>query len=190
MVIMAEGNVRVKGVYGAISNSPNVNPLTNPDNLGRVHLTIVSGGTAYIDGNILKGDGYLDAGNAPHIEGASTCAILAKDYVTVNTTMFMAAENQGPSWTPVLTNTDLQYIGIPTDAPAYDPIMSFGFDPTKYTINGARSPVFLMMRHASNTDNAPAADRPAMNLEINSALSVGPAPAFPTHRSIDLTVNR
>ncbi len=179
MVIMAEGNVRVKGVYGAISNSPgNVagqNPF-NTDHLGRVHLTIVTGGTAYIDGNILKGDGYMN-GNSPTIEGASSCAILAKDYVTVNTTMFMAAENQGPSWTPVLTNTDLQYIGIPTDAPAYDPIMSFGVDPTTYTTGGAPfSPIFLLMRHASNTDNAGGGST-AINLEINSALSLGLPPA-------------
>lgn len=172
MVIMAEGNVRVKGVYGAISDT------TNPggDHLSRVHLTIVSGGTAYIDGNILKGDGYKD-NTGIHAENASSCAILAKDYVTINTTMFMAAENQGPSWTPVLTNNDLQYIGIPTDAPAYDPIMAFGVDPTTYTIGGGagRSPLFLLMRHASNQDNSGGGSS-AFNLEINAATNVGGFP--------------
>jgi len=176
LVIMAEGNVRVKGVYGAISN-------TGADHLGRVHLTIVSGGTAYIDGNILKGDGYqtvTPAATTNTIEGASTCAILAKDYVTVNTTMFMAAENQGPSWTQALTNNDLQYIGIPTDTPSYDPIMSFGVNPQTYTytVNGNPvpfTPEFLFVRHATNTDNAGGGST-AMNLEINPATNVALLP--------------
>ena len=148
----------------------------NSDHLGRVHLTIVSGGTAYIDGNILKGDGYFN-GTDNVRENASTCAILAKDYITVNTTMFMAAQNQGPSWTPALINSDLQYIGIPTDAPSFDPIMSFGFDPRKYQHNGGayNFPIFMMVRHASNQDNAGGGST-AINLEINGAENLGGLP--------------
>jgi hypothetical protein len=77
----------------------------------------------------------------------------------------------------VLTNNDLQYIRIPTDAQSYDPIMSFGKDPTQYTIGNVigSCPIFLMMRHASDTDNAGGGSS-AMNLEINPVLSGGAAP--------------
>ena len=94
LVLMAEGNIRVKGVYGAVTD----NTAPGGDHMSRVHITLVTGGTAYIEGNLLRGDGYFDGTNVhmdPVADGAraSTCAILAKDYVCVNTTMFMAPQN-------------------------------------------------------------------------------------------------
>lgn len=164
LVIMSEGNVRVKGMYGVVTDA------TNPsgDHLSRVHLTIVSGGTAYIEGNILKGDGYFD-GTQINYEKASTCSILAKDYVTVNTTMFMAANNQGPNWTSVI-GTDLHYIDLPANAATYDPTVAFGVNPASYTTGGgaAQSQLYLFVRHASMTDNAGGGST-AFNFAVNPA---------------------
>jgi hypothetical protein len=66
-VIYAEGNVRVKGRIPS----------------GR-QIIIVTNGTAYIEGNIVKGD------------ARSTLAILAKDYVCVNTTQFLQRTFDSP----------------------------------------------------------------------------------------------
>jgi len=63
-LIYAEGNVRVHGIV-------------SPDGKPR-HITIVTNGTAYIDGSVLKG--------TPD----SSITILAHDYVCVNTTQFLA----------------------------------------------------------------------------------------------------
>lgn len=96
VVIYAEGNVRVHGVVSAASTDSNGNDQTdfarnyavagtradggqplNDDQVPR-HVTIVTNGTAYIDGSILKGN------------PESTITILAHDYVCVNTTQFLA----------------------------------------------------------------------------------------------------
>lgn len=77
IVIYAEGNVRVRGIL-----SP-----TEPTGSGSAtqvvprHITIVTGGTAYIEGNLLKGD------------PDSSISVLAHDYVCVNTTQFLAGSN-------------------------------------------------------------------------------------------------
>ncbi len=72
VLVYAEGNVRVHGVV-----SPNENPTGTATTTPR-HITIVTNGTAYIDGSILKGD------------PDSSVTILAHDYVCVNTTQFLA----------------------------------------------------------------------------------------------------
>lgn len=167
LVIMAEGNVRVKGVYGVITDSRS----SAGDHLSRVHLTIVSGGTAYIDGNIVKGDGYIDNAGNVHPERASTCAILAKDYVCVNTTMFMASANQALSWGSPNFNPPPYFTDIPNQTPFYDPTMSFGVDPATYG-----TPLYLFTRHASNVEGSSAST--AMNLQINPAFDAGNGNSF------------
>ncbi len=72
IVIYAEGNVRVRGIL-----SPNEGASLTPPVASR-HITIVTGGTAYIEGNLLKG--------TPD----SSISVLAHDYVCVNTTQFLA----------------------------------------------------------------------------------------------------
>ncbi|BDI32968.1 hypothetical protein CCAX7_50190 [Capsulimonas corticalis] len=76
IVIVAEGNVRVHGIISADPNDSPV-PTDNDDPLAR-HITIVTNATAYVEGNLLKGN--------PN----SSIAVLARDYVCVNTTQFTA----------------------------------------------------------------------------------------------------
>jgi len=77
IVIYAEGNVRVHGI---LSPNEGTDSTTNAKFIPR-HITIVTNGTAYIEGNLLKG--------TPD----SSISVLAHDYVCVNTTQFLA----GPS---------------------------------------------------------------------------------------------
>lgn len=76
VLIHAEGNVRLDGAASADPASKDTT-LTASDKYPR-HITIVTNGTAYIDGSLLKGN------------PDSTITILAHDYVCVNTTQFLA----------------------------------------------------------------------------------------------------
>ncbi len=82
IVIYAEGNVRVRGIL-----SPDESASPIQFGAGRKtktvprHITIVTGGTAYIEGNLLKGD------------PDSSISVLAHDYVCINTTQFLAGAN-------------------------------------------------------------------------------------------------
>lgn len=69
-VIYFEGDVRVRGVI--------------PTNQ---QVTVVSMGTIYIDGSITKGT-VLESGAVLNTPSKSFCALLARDYVAVNTTQF------------------------------------------------------------------------------------------------------
>ncbi len=160
VVVMAEGNLRVKGNYGGVTNPTD---LTVP-HLGRVHITLVSGGTTYIEGNLLKADGYV-TGGVPTLERGSTCSILAKDYVCVNTTMFMTPENQTQVW-----NSDPAVDGVfDTNLGPGQPFdlgFRWGVDPISYKVGNNASPIFLMTRQRG-------LDGPtAMNLLINPVLNV------------------
>ncbi|MBC8103350.1 MAG: hypothetical protein H7Z41_12295 [Cytophagales bacterium] len=86
-VIYAEGNVRIRGVAGGLD------PETAQYFLR--HLTIVSGGTIYVDGNLLRDNipaGATDA-TAQLVRGQSSIALLARDYVAVNTSQFLAPQS-------------------------------------------------------------------------------------------------
>ena len=74
VLIYLEGNVRLLGIVSALTT-----PATGgaEDKFPR-HVTIVTNGTAYIDGNLLKGN------------SDSSITVLARDYVCVNTTQFLA----------------------------------------------------------------------------------------------------
>jgi len=90
-VIFAEGNVRISG------RLPRRN--VNPNNPRQYHLTIVSGGTIYIDGQILSPqdqytrdvDGDQQAGaTSPVTDEYNTyVALLARDCVVVNPTLLV-----------------------------------------------------------------------------------------------------
>ncbi len=82
IIIYAEGNVRVRGMASPDEGTP-ADKLATPRKVTTIprHITIVTGGTAYIEGNLLKGD------------PDSSISVLAHDYVCVNTTQFLAGPN-------------------------------------------------------------------------------------------------
>lgn len=82
-VVFAEGNIRIKGTLPAAP--------TESDEYSN-KLTVVSGGTIYIEGNILKND--KNGQGMPTDEKDSAIALLAKDYVCVNTTQFFAPTSE------------------------------------------------------------------------------------------------
>jgi len=86
VLLYAEGNVRV---HGPASADPADTDASVADKYPR-HITIVTNGTAYIDGSLLKGN------------PDSTITVLAHDYVCVNTTQFLAGpqSDDNPLGTP------------------------------------------------------------------------------------------
>lgn len=80
VIIYAEGNVRVHGTVSADPGEPNgaATDAGDQDDKYPRHVTIVTAGTAYIDGSLLRGN------------PESTITVLAHDYVCVNTTQFLA----------------------------------------------------------------------------------------------------
>ncbi|MGQ9696881.1 MAG: type II secretion system protein [Armatimonadota bacterium] len=89
-VIYAEGNIRIRGKLPR-------DQLINGRPVGQ-SLTIVSGGTIYIEGCVLKGD---RAG--PNVPRASGIALLARDYVCVNASGFFVSplETYTADWNKV-----------------------------------------------------------------------------------------
>ncbi|MDQ2798318.1 MAG: hypothetical protein M3Y13_01595, partial [Armatimonadota bacterium] len=77
VVIYAEGNIRVHHGIVSADAADTDTTLTPADKYPR-HVTIVTDGTAYIEGSLLKGN------------PDSSITILAHDYVCVNTTQFLA----------------------------------------------------------------------------------------------------
>jgi len=146
LVIVAEGNVRVRGSYGVVTN-PTTSTTASPA-LSRVHLTIVSAGTAYIEGNIVKGDGYINTSGVQVLEHASTCAILAKDYVCVNTTAFTAPLNSTFTFDPLTNATE-----IGTTRPNFDLAFSFGVNPVFSYLDSSGNQIlpYLLLRHSAST---------------------------------------
>jgi hypothetical protein len=153
VVLYAEGNIRVKGVYGAVTDpqynfsqdGQTVNDVT-VHKLGRVHITLVTAGTAYIEGNLVKGDGYISNGTAI-MERGSSCSILAENYVCVNSTMFMQPQSQTNVWSRL--NPDLNAFNseLGQSQQRFDASFSWGVNPTSYTTGGVASPVWLFLRH-------------------------------------------
>ncbi len=177
IVLFAEGNIRVKGVYGTITDTTKTPPVTPSPGvtgfLGRVHLTLITGGTAYIEGNVVKGDGTIaGAGSDPILQRNSTCQILAKDYVCVNTSMFMQPQNQTNVWNRVTPDVDAFATEIGLPRTNYDTSFSNGVPPDTYTTpanNANPTPrQLLFLRHT-----AVAPGPTAINMLINPAQDNG-----------------
>ncbi|MDO8588160.1 MAG: hypothetical protein Q7T82_14125 [Armatimonadota bacterium] len=144
-VIFAEGNIRIKGML-----PPEKHAYPPHDNRHDAQLTIVSGATIYIEGNILK---YRDPRRSRDVRlnPDPTCAIslLAEDYVCINTTQFVS----------LLTETGPTSIGsdpqtgeppfhlIVTPEPSSNFRCAFSFGPADYLLGTSFSP-FLCVRHA------------------------------------------
>ena len=95
IVIYARGNIRVRGVIsdpGTISSGSFTTSGSTTDH----HVTLVTDQIAYIEGSILKGGPGYQVATASSIAGTqsylsySSAAILARRYVCVNTTQFLA----------------------------------------------------------------------------------------------------
>jgi len=118
-VIFAEGNIRIKG--------------TLPPG---VQLTVVSGATIYIEGNVLK---Y--PGGQPGEVKDSAVALLATDYVCVNTTQFFGPVKEVPFPGPGSSFFDIS----PTSSFWFG--FSFGADPSQAYPQAM--PVALYVRHTA-----------------------------------------
>jgi hypothetical protein len=149
-VIYAEGNVRVRGIIPS----------------GR-QLTIVTNGTAYIEGNLVKGD------------ARSALAIIAKDYVCVNTTQFLRRTWQSPSVAhgdPTNTEAPFYFEVLPNRPMQLQ--FSFGTNPQDYRPPGF--PVKLYLRHATRGPGS------FVNLLVNPSFNRNPLyyfnlPGFPEY---------
>lgn len=168
VVLYAEGNVRSKGPFGAITNTNEISESATVSKLGRVHLTIVSGGTAYIEGNLVKGDGSINNGILTQERG-STCAVMARDYICVNTTAFMSPANQSQAWNTLTVGTNFFRTEVGTTALSADMTSSFGIDPANYD-----TPTYLFLRHTAGDILNPS----LMNLLINPAFAQNPEAPF------------
>lgn len=159
-VVYAEGNIRIRGVVGG------VDPETQAAFLR--HMTVVSGGTIYIDGNLLR-DNITPAmaSSSPAlaaIRGKSSIALLAKDYVTVNTTQFMnlqltGNEDVSPSGSEITLNAGEELnLGLtlgPVDQNNTPPTVAGGYADASVESDPAASPkmfVFLRQRAATGTN--------------------------------------
>ena len=167
LTVMAEGNVRVKGFYGGVTDpSVSAESVANPSKpvlkLGRVHLNIVSGGTAYIDGNIVKTDGYVQNGKTM-LERGSSCMIMAKDYVCVNTTQFISPQNGIGVQIPEGNDPSFPSSEV-ASGQTFDLGMSFGIPVAAYMQGANPAPLHLMVRHG-----AAAIGAAPINLFINPA---------------------
>lgn len=155
-VIFCEGNVRVRGVVGG------VDPET-----GRVfkrNITVVSNGTVYVDGNLLRDNITPNLSQFANFKGTSSIALLARDYVCVNTTQFL---------NPVETPTDSEEGGGTPRARRLEPSQFFSFayaaGPESLVNNGYNSNAYpaylqgggsdfpspvLLVRHSSDYSDA------------------------------------
>ena len=131
-VIYAEGNVRIKGMLPP-----------------GVQLTVVSGGTIYIEGNILK---YRNHGD---IDPDPRCAIalLAEDYICVNTTQFVSflAETSPMSMGSDSQNREPPYHFIISPEPESNFRSVFSFGPAQYLKNFQP---FVCVRHSGQYGSA------------------------------------
>lgn len=138
VLIYAEGNIRVHGVGSldpADTDAYPTNPDDDPTDKYPRHITIVTNGTAYIDGSLLKGN------------PDTTITVLAHDYVCVNTTQFLAGPQQeeNPDGTPAPSNggdKDYHAVTLASDGTTLIQELNFGL-PNGGTPGAYNSPLGL-----------------------------------------------
>lgn len=169
-VIFAEGNVRIKGTLAPGQN-----------------LTVVSGGTIYVEGNLLKSPFYFDktdpgdpwkryetvdpaTNEYKDVWKNSSVSLLARDYVCVNTTQFF-----GPEREVLMAGSGGYYFEV-TPEQAYLMGFSFGVDPAVYTPVGAASqtPIELYACHTSARDTGASYINMTVNYPEMTALETDP----------------
>ena len=189
VVIYLEGNARIHGVL-----SPNEGSASSPQFVPR-HFTIVSNGTAYIEGNVLKGS------------ADSSISILAHDYICVNTSQFLAGPSipdpangfQTAKSSGLLDYPGQSFLDL-TDGLTLLQEFNFGL-PDKNTANGSYngSPLALYLSGAAGTSGSGGALANIDILDANGQSVLSTAPPFPaapplpvpfgslTHTTIDLS---
>ncbi len=147
-VIFAEGNIRIRGTVGG-SDPSRPQPYIR-------HLTVVSNGTIYIDGSLLRDN--LQQGQQGR--GLSSIALLARDYVAVNTTQFLnppdtSFETVGNDLVRKLDATQQQF--------------EFYLTPTPVLPNNVLSTAtpLLFLRHTAAFDPTSQAGGAFINLFVN-----------------------
>jgi len=138
-VIFAEGNIRIKG-------------MLPPD----VQLTVVSGATIYVEGNILK---YRTGSPGVEPSPRSAIALLAADNICVNTTQFF-----GPVrgvFVPGSEGSEAAHFEV---GPGSEGIFWFDFAFGDYLAKYGETPISMYVRHASDRDVAGDA---YMNMLVN-----------------------
>lgn len=178
VTVYLEGNVRLRGVVSvdptvaALNGYPQTEAGADDDALPR-HITIVTNGTAYIDGSLMRGN------------PESTITVMAHDYVCVNTTQFLAGTIADQN--PLGTTAPGAFVGDPTlralDFTASDEVLlqefRFGL-PQGRTLagSGAASPPFYgntpLALYVSGGPSAPggtSADFDILNLQTGLTIN-------------------
>lgn len=170
-VIFAEGNVSISGLVGG--KDENGNRYVR-------HLTVVSNGTIYIDGNLLR-DNIASGDSDQSGRGESSIALLARDYVVVNTTQFLSPADAawqseaGTGAGPFFLRLDQTRRQFPLGL-SLGPITDYSTTPPTENVippyaqvgYSGDSPLSLFFRHASDfTNSAPGNDGAAINLFVN-----------------------
>lgn len=178
-VVFAEGNVRIKGVAGGLDPETGQAFVRN--------LTVVSNGTVYVDGNLLRDNIPSDATAAALVaaRGRSSVALLAKEYVTVNTTQFLAPvaptstkaeqNNEAPPYSFLLQansagNEEYRFGFMNAPVMQYDPATGLPLTGTAdlNVVPPYASPATftqqILFRHASENDQTT-----AINLFVNES---------------------
>jgi len=160
-VILAEGDIRIAGIAPAKANIPVRGPGNGDMALAQPPaLTFVSNANIYIEGSLIR--------EAPD----SMIALLAKNYVAVNTTVFLQ-----PTTPPNFVDTT----GNPSDpfdmdipiGQRYTLAFMFGDNASQYTTNGSASPIYLLLRQGSPQNNPPPGAT-YMNMFINQWMEANP----------------
>lgn len=172
-VVYAEGNVRIRGTVGGL----------DPQTLRYYirHLTVVSGGNIYIDGNLLK-DNIPDSAvpaTAEFVRGKSSIALLAKNYVVLNTTQFFNPGDNAAG--PEASGSDARAIFLNPASPTF--AMRLNQAPVQtYLPNGMPNPVGrlapsyipqLYLRHSAAGVDGATAMRLAVNADPSLAAPFG-----------------
>ena len=191
--IFAEGNIRIKGVVGGVDSD-----ASNAIAYFVRHLTVVSNGTIYLDGNVLRDNIASGATDPYKIRGESSIALLAKDYVCVNTTQFLSPTGGTPTKEDIGSAVPEAYV-LERDSSgstrkqmdfhfAAAPVDSFLPNGSALATDALGNPIllppayfgsqFLMLRHSSTGNPLNASDQgPApINVLLNNADFFGGMP--------------
>ena len=143
-VIFAEGNIRIQG--------------TIPNN---VQLTVVSGATIYVDGNLIKASRTPSGKSLQEPDKTAALSLLAADNVCVNTTQFFGpalGSQTRANWRP-----DMSAYAASVERPIS---FSFSFGEDAYNkYEQPKIPVAAYVRHTADAGDSPA----YMNMTVNQS---------------------